>query len=162
MNTVKKSINDAKSGVCGKKLSRKIFPDYRMTNDELTRADREFGEDGEIRAYETLKKLDSSIVQHTKRYDTIDFYGNVADIELKTRTCRYGAFPDIMINACKASKYKVGKKLYFAFQFTDGIWYIEYTPQAFSDIEKRPFKRIGSVYKEQLCFFIPLDRLLRL
>lgn len=163
MLTKMKSIVEPKNGDCGKRLSRKIFPAYRMlATDHLTKADRDFGAEGEQRAYELLKSLDNTIVQHTKRFDTVDFKGKDADIELKTRTCRYGAFPDIMINCCKASKYKIEKKLYFAFQFTNGIWYIEYTPDAFKDIEKRPFKRSRSFDTESLCFFIPLDKLTRL
>jgi hypothetical protein len=131
-------------------------------NDELTKADRDFGQAGEMKAYNALKFFDPSLTIHEKRFDEIDFIGNSADVELKTRTCRYGAFPDIMIGCNKATKLKAGKKLYFAFQFTNGIWYIEYTSEAFNNIDKKIFKRSRSFDREQLCFFIPLDRLTKL
>jgi hypothetical protein len=133
-----------------------------MVADELTKADRDFGTAGEHKAYDVLKFFDPTLKLHSERYDTIDFVGEKADVELKTRTCRYGAFPDIMINCCKSKTYNGTKKLYFAFQFTNGIWYIEYTPHAFANIEKRMFKRNGSIYGAQLCFFIPLERLTKL
>ena len=133
-----------------------------LSMDELTKEDRDYGEAGEKQAYNALKFFDPSLTIHEKRYDEIDFIGISADVELKTRTCRYGAFPDIMIGCNKATKLKAGKKLYFAFQFTNGIWYIEYTSEAFNNIDKKIFKRSRSFDREQLCFFIPLDRLTKL
>ena len=133
-----------------------------MATDHLTKTDRDFGEAGEMKAYSALKFFDPSLILHEKRYDEIDFIGEKADVELKTRTCKYGVFPDIMIGANKGSKLKVGKKMFFAFQFTNGIWYIEYTEEAFSNIDIKLFKRNGSIYKPQPCYFIPLDRLTKL
>jgi hypothetical protein len=133
-----------------------------LATDQYTLADREFGAAGEVTAYDMLKVFDSTLVKHTERFDTIDFIGKTADVELKTRTCRYGQYPDVMINCCKSSKYTGTKKLYFAFQFTNGIYYIEYTPTAFANIEHRLFKRNRDFDKPQLCYFIPLDRLTKL
>jgi hypothetical protein len=118
----------------------------------MSEVNRQFGLLGECRALSKLRTLDPSIVKLEPRYEIVDFIGNNADIELKTRRVCYGYYPDVMIGVNKITKYNPAKKLYFAFQFTNGIWYIEYTPEAFEDIPVRYFKN-------SKCFFIKLDRL---
>jgi hypothetical protein len=118
----------------------------------MSEANRQFGLTGELKALEKLRRLDPTIIRREARYEIVDFCGDSADVELKTRRIAYGYYPDVMIGVNKINEYTGAKKLYFAFQFTNGLYYIQYTPDAFSNIIRRTFK--GSN-----CFFIDLDRL---
>lgn len=125
------------------------------------KADLEYGLNGEVVVYNTLKKLDATIKKTKYEFATIDFEGEIAKIEHKHRTNASTAFYDTLMPTDKAIK--TDKKLYFSFGFTDGkIGYIEYTEENFKDIPIKPFRRrqrIDYNDKEKPYFFIPVDRL---
>jgi len=125
--------------------------------------DREIGRAGEHRVIDTLRMLDPTLVLHSRMFDRLDFVGDKIRVEHKTRTNAYSAYPTTLMPCDKAI---IGDKpLYFTFGFTDGVYYIEYTPDAFADIEVAPFcrkPRYGIVDKPKDYFHIPVNRLVKL
>ena len=59
-----------------------------------------------------------------------DFQGHNKVIELKSRLCKRNTFKDTAIGASKIAyaKQQHHLKIYFVFQFLDGIYYWEYDP----------------------------------
>jgi hypothetical protein len=71
-------------------------------------------------------------------YDPFDFKDSKTCIELKTRRNTKNAYPTTMVGANKvkiAQQDTSGKKYIFAFNFTDGLYYIEYEKELFSTFE---------------------------
>lgn len=125
--------------------------------------DRAIGREGEHRVFDTLRLLDPTLVLHERMFDRLDFIGDKIRIEHKTRTNAYNDYPTTLMPCDKAII--CDKPLYFTFGFTDGVYYIEYTPEAFADIEVKPFcrnRRYGIVDKPKPYFHIPIDRLVKL
>lgn len=121
------------------------------------------GKKGEIDVFETLKLIDPTLRPAKNTFDRTDFYGERARVEHKTRTNAYADYPTTLMPCDKAIPGET--PLYFSFGFTDGVYIIEYTPEAFADIEVAPFcrnRRAGYIDRPKQYFHIPIERLTRL
>jgi hypothetical protein len=80
--------------------------------------------------------------QPTGKYDPFDYTSPTIDIELKTRTNTYRRYPTTMIPYSKVLHAKSSPRTtIFAFNFTDGLYYIEYDPTLFSSFLTNEFQR---------------------
>lgn len=97
----------------------------------------------------------------TTRYDSFDFTSPVYNLELKTRTNSKSKYPTTMIPASKLSK--LSKKTIFAFNFTDGLYYIEYDQTLFKTFTTNEFQRADRQDhrdRKQAYLYIPVKHLL--
>ena len=101
----------------------------------------------------------------TGRYDKLDYEGETCFVEVKSRTNRYAQYPTTMIQQSKFDyARKQTKPVYFVFAFTDGIYYIQYTPELFDTFESGVFQRPGRIDKtdlRQMYVYIPITSLTR-
>lgn len=121
------------------------------------------GRAGETRVHEILKTLDPTLRKTRQMFDRLDFEGDSVRVEHKTRSNTYSAYPTTLMPCDKAIA--GDKPLYFSFGFTDGVYIIQYTPEAFADIEVAPFcrkPRAGIVDRPKPYFHIPVSRLVKI
>jgi hypothetical protein len=101
----------------------------------------------------------------TGRYDKLDYEGPECFVEIKSRTNRYSQYPTTMIQQSKFDYARLQTKpVYFVFAFTDGIYYIQYTPEVFDTFEFGLFQRPGRIDKtdmRQMYVYIPITSLTR-
>jgi hypothetical protein len=77
-------------------------------------------------------KIDNTIKTATTKWSSTDYKTWISNIELKSRTCKSTEFKDTMFGSNKL-KYawngieKFGKRVYFCFAFTDGLFKWELT-----------------------------------
>jgi hypothetical protein len=100
------------------------------------------------------------IVKTNGMYDKFDFKDDEYFYELKTRTNTYKSYPTTLI---PFDKIEDGKKIILLFNFTDGLYYIEYNKMVFDTFEKKEFKRgyrydINDIKKDY--YFIPIEYLI--
>ena len=74
------------------------------------------------------------------RYAKSDFYDDEYYYEMKSRTIAYQKYPTTMITE---DKFRDDKKLILLFNFTDGLYYIEYDKEKFEKYERKEFSRAG-------------------
>lgn len=102
----------------------------------------------------------------TGRYDKLDYEGERCFVEIKSRTNRYSQYPTTMIQKSKFDYARLQTKpVYFVFAFTDGIYYIQYTPELFDTFESGVFQRPGRIDKtdlRQVYVYIPITSLTRI
>ena len=96
------------------------------------------------------------IKEYTERFSKFDFYDEIYNYELKTRTNSYKRFPTTMITENKIAG---EKKQIFIFNFTDGIYYIEYDKELFDTFEKQQFSRAGIKSDEKSHIYIDINYL---
>ncbi len=78
----------------------------------------------------------------TGPYDPMDYTSPTTDIELKTRTNKYRQYPTTMLPTSKIRHASTSpRRTVFAFQFTDGLYTIEYNPTLFSAFPTNEFQR---------------------
>lgn len=129
------------------------------------RADYSFGMDGEQNALPKLRNYlqDPDLVKTVSQYAPFDFESTSFVVELKTRICRSGSYPTTLVPYSKIlAGLEEGRKVVFAFQFTDGLFVIPYDVEKFKDFKVEPFKRDARVDKvdvKQLYCFIPTEAL---
>jgi hypothetical protein len=107
------------------------------------------------------KYFNDDIVKSSCKNSKYDYIGTKNYYEVKSRKNKYDAFPTTLIGANKV----FSDNQIFIFNFLDGIYYIQYDEKSFEVFEKKPFTRnfrSGVVDKEQLYYFIPIDRLIKL
>lgn len=86
----------------------------------------------EISLKQTFEHFFNTKLCQTDRFNLFDYISTEKDIyiELKTRTCSHLKYKDTMIGMNKINRatdlIKKGKKIYFIFKFTDGVYYWEY------------------------------------
>jgi len=101
----------------------------------------------------------------TGRYDKLDYEGERCFVEIKSRTNRYAQYPTSILQKTKCDYARLQTKpVYFVFAFTDGIYYIQYTPEVFDSFESEVFQRPGRVDKtdlRQVYIYIPITSLTR-
>ena len=90
------------------------------------------------------------------KYSKFDFFDDDCYYELKSRTNCYSKYPTTIITA---DKINADKKTIFIFNFTDGIFYIEYNKEQFDTYEQRLFSRASISWNEKLHFYIPISDL---
>jgi hypothetical protein len=130
--------------------------------------DIEFGERSEMEMIDIIgKAFDCEFVKNSK-YASIDFSSDKVDVELKSRNVEYGKYATTIVPKSKIDyikKNRMIKKYVFAFRFTDGLYFIEYSDEVFDSFECKMFKRIprtGRKDIEQLYYFIPCDKLVKI
>jgi hypothetical protein len=98
---------------------------------------------------ETIKKAED-------KFSPFDAYSENTKYEIKSRRNRYNQYPTTII-AC--DKTRTAGRLVFVFHFTDGLYYIEYNKEKFSQFEIKPVSaiRAGGVRTLKDHFFIPIE-----
>lgn len=120
-------------------------------------SDYRFGELEEDRIHKTIEKR-FGLLTKMSRWDKHDFKNERYNIEVKSRKCNYNTYPTTMITCNKVVE-EENKKLYFVFNFRDGIYYIRYREALFSTFEKKMFSRINEAFDEKQYFYIPIQLL---
>lgn len=98
------------------------------------------------------------IQQYPNQYDDFDFYDEETEYEVKSRTNTYSKYPTTMITRNKTQK-NTSKKVILLFNFTNGLYYIEYNKDKFSKYEIRKFSRAKVEWDEKEHIFIPIQDL---
>jgi len=118
---------------------------------------------GEIQETLIKKKLETKwgeLIQ-TGRWDKYDFINNKYNIEVKSRKCDYNNYSTTLLT-CNKIVEEPNKKLYFVFNFTDGIYYIRYKKELFDKFDKKLFSRINQSFDMKEYIYIPIIYLKKL
>lgn len=98
------------------------------------------------------------IQQYPNQYDDFDFYDDLTEYEVKSRTNTYSKYPTTMITRNKTQKNTL-KKVILLFNFTDALYYIEYNAEQFSKYQTKMFSRAREKWDEKEHIFIPIEDL---
>jgi hypothetical protein len=123
--------------------------------------DYKFGREREELILPQLQQFFKDDIRLTPdKYSKYDYEGKEYIYELKSRTCQLGTYPTTLLPVDKVVK---TRKQIFLFNFTDGLYYIEYDETAWRDIEIASFRRfrIGVNDKEKPYYHIPTTLLKR-
>ena len=116
----------------------------------------QYGKAKEVEILPTIKAFfKRDIQQYSKQYDDFDFYDEECEYELKSRTNNYSKYPTTMITLNKVTK-TTNKKIILLFNFTDGLYYIEYSPEQFSKYEVKKFSRAMKSWDEKEHVYIDI------
>ena len=98
-----------------------------------------FGIQGQKDNIDLLRQLIPNIVEIEERFCPFDFRDedNTMFIELKTRRNNKDKYPTTMVPHSKILKIDPNNTYYFAFKFTDGLYYIKYEKELFDTFEVR-------------------------
>ncbi len=123
------------------------------------KVDLEYGLTRENDVLEKIKKYfnDDSINKTKDRFCKYDFESPICKYELKSRKNKYRAYPTTIIPCNKI----VDGKLIFLFNFTDGLYYIEYDKETFdrfNTFEMTDY-RAGRYGQTAIHFAIPIELL---
>jgi hypothetical protein len=111
------------------------------------------------------KHFNCKLNKEPHKYATIDFYDvdKSMMIELKSRRNTYKAYPTTLLSSNKIKKIRNdANKVLFAFNFTDGLYYIEYKPEVFDTFQLAPFQRYDRTDKVEHPvehYYIPIEAL---
>ena len=115
----------------------------KLSNNPKQNEDLEFGADGEKSVHKLLEEFYDTILTETSRYATCDFMNDDFCIELKTRNNTYEKYPTTMIGQNKIEYMKIqikrGVRCVLAFNFTDGLYVYELTPENILLIEQNAY-----------------------
>ena len=101
-------------------------------------SDYNFGIEKENNILVTLNNFFSrDISKSVDRYCNYDFYDDTYKYELKSRRNKYNTYPTTMIPLLKCKPNTI-----LLFNFTDGLYYIEYEKEKFEKYEKKYFCKI--------------------
>jgi len=101
--------------------------------------DYDFGREQEILLLPRLNDFFKDNIKPTDdKFHKYDFEGNKCVYELKSRTCKMEQYPTTLLPVDKVIK---TKKQIFLFNFTNGLFYIEYDEEVWKDIEIASFRR---------------------
>ena len=106
------------------------------------------------------KYFGRDIKEYEEQYSKHDFYCDEYNYEVKSRTNTYAKYPTTMITMDKLIDGE--KKLILIFNFTDGIYWIEYNKEQFSNYFHQPFSRAGYKWDEKEHIYIPIKDLTKL
>lgn len=126
--------------------------------------DYEFGTMNEDRVLDILNEkfgVDGEIRKVHNKYCAYDFIGNHYCYELKSRNIKKDDFDTTLLPKSKCCR----DNLIFLFDFTDGLYYIQYDPTLFSKFETKPFKRnprTGYIDREKDYIYIPTEHLTKI
>lgn len=122
--------------------------------------DYQFGTQEEEKILNTINNyFKDNIKKVADKLCKYDFKGDNYIYELKSRNNKYETFPTTLIGKSKILK---DSKQIFLFNFTDGLYYIEYDKYIFDSFKLDYFCRFRrSDYKDeaQLYYFIPIESL---
>jgi len=117
--------------------------------------DYNFGREQEIVLLPRLNEFfKDDIKPTTDKFHKYDYEGKKYVYEMKSRTCKMEQYSTTLLPADKVIK---TKKQIFLFNFTDGLYYIEYDEEVWKDIEIASFRRfrIGVNDLEKPYYHIP-------
>jgi hypothetical protein len=101
--------------------------------------DYQFGTTSEEQTLSTILTLDPTLHRNQDKYSPFDYNnaGNTTFVELKTRNNAKNKYPTTMIplSKVKIAEKNPSKTYYFAFKFTDGLYYIQYDKNLFDTFE---------------------------
>ena len=105
---------------------------------------------------------DPDLINTPSRFAKFDYISEARFIELKSRNCPKGKFPDMMINKNKVdeARMKYQQRDYiFVFRFSDeSVWYWKFDPSV--ELDVRVGGRMDRGYDErQYYYFIPTSLL---
>jgi hypothetical protein len=123
------------------------------------RQDYAFGKSKEVEVLSSVRShfaddVDSSV----DNFSIYDFKGRTYHYELKSRTNALMDYPTTLL---PCSKVFTDKQI-FLFNFTDGLYYIEYNKEVFATFEQKSFvrnRRTDYVDKPQMYYYIPVSLL---
>jgi hypothetical protein len=129
--------------------------------------DYQFGKHQEVVLLPRLNEFfKDEITPTTDKFHKYDFEGKDCVYEMKSRTCCFETYPTTLLPADKviAREGSGTLKQIFLFNFTNGLYYIEYNEEAWKDIEIASFRRfrIGVNDKEKPYYHIPTTLLKRI
>lgn len=121
------------------------------------------GKDNEHYVLPIIRNFFNRDISHVPNtYSSNDFECDTFKYELKSRNIKYGTYSTVIIGC---NKIIAGAKQIFLFKFNDEVYYIRYRQKVFDEFERklfRRFKRTGYNDKDQECFFIPIDKLIKI
>jgi len=100
------------------------------------------------------------IIKSVSSFSLNDFESDTTLYELKSRTNNYNKYNDTLLGFNKIIN--GSKKQVFLFNFTDGLFYIEYDETLFNTFTKKPFVRNQRTdYNDipKIYLFIPINKL---
>ena len=120
--------------------------------------DYKFGTEQEDLVLPKLREFFKRDIKKSEdKYAKSDYYDNDFYYEMKSRTNAYKKYPTTMITE---DKIREDKKLILLFNFTDGLYYIEYNKEKFANYERKMFSRAGVSWNEKSHLYLPINDLL--
>jgi hypothetical protein len=119
--------------------------------------DYQYGRQKECEILDKMNKyFMDNITQTENRFDTKDYVGDKNKYEVKSRRIYYKSYPTTIIPTDK-----VNENIIFLFNFIDGLYYIRYNKEVFSNFKIDYFHRRdgGQNNKNKLYFYIPINEL---
>ena len=127
--------------------------------------DYELGRTSEDTTLATLRIRIPDLIRDQNKYALFDFASTTTFVELKTRTFAHDKYPTTMVgaNKIKVAESNPDKTYYFAFSFTDGLYWIQYDKTLFDTFEVKQGGRWdrGRPELNQYCY-IPVELLTKL
>lgn len=105
-----------------------------------------------------VSKFGGNIKPTTDKMDPWDYISDDSVFELKSRNNTYSAYPTTLIGLDKV-KEEESKKMIFLFNFTDGLYWIEYDKDLFDTFGSKKFRRYrpGVNDKVKPYLYIPIE-----
>jgi hypothetical protein len=129
---------------------------------EAFNKDYEFGRSAEVSILDTIRRFfnDTTITPSTDKYSRYDYTGATAKYELKTRRLTRNRFATTMLPLGKLLAENPTGNI-FLFKYTDGLFYIPYDQETFSNFTIAPYCRQDRVGfdVEQDYIYIPVNLL---
>lgn len=119
-----------------------------------------YGKEQEAKVLIVIKEFwnEREIIQDDDKYARYDFFCEDYLYELKSRTNKYAYYPTTMITCNKLQKNEKG--IILLFNFTDGLYYIEYDEELFKTFQTYLFSRAEIQSDEKLHIYIPITELI--
>lgn len=126
-------------------------------------ADYTLGTQAEATLLPVFNRFFKTTFTPTGKYDPMDYISPTHAIELKTRTNKYKQYPTTMLPYSKVQHADSSPlTTFFVFNFTDGLYYIEYNKSVFSAFTTNEFQRDdrpGHTDRAQEYLYIPIKSL---
>jgi len=118
-----------------------------------------FGKEKEDEVLNLIKKkFNENIIKSSYRYEKYDYKDDNYFYELKSRNNKYSDYPTTLIEKAKIFT----DNIIFLFNFTDGLYYIEYNEEVFNTFACKEFcrhKRFDYNDKPRPYYYIPIEKL---
>ena len=125
-------------------------------------SDLELGTASENNVRDALCVAFNDDLKKTPQFHPMDFAGCGCWVEVKTRpTCSSTYYPTTLLPYSKIEFAKTSDRpVYFVFVFTDGIFWVIYNEEEFSQFTVSDFRRTDrGIDKEQKYIYIPVGKL---
>jgi hypothetical protein len=117
-----------------------------------------FGKVQEARVLPVIReKFQRDIKQNETQYAKYDFYDEDYNYELKSRTFHYRKYDTTMIQLNKTCGCtNDDRALMLLFNFTDGLYYIEYDKEKFDKYFRQQYSQVNESWDERPHLYIPI------